>query len=92
MKKETYLIGEIGQNHNGSMDIARQIIDVVAKPVVDNLFGNERKRMNAVKLTRRDLREELTQSAMDKPYVNANSFGKTYGEHRAFLEIGRAHV
>ena len=87
MKKETYLIGEIGQNHNGSMDIARQIIDVVAKPVVDNLFGNERKRMNAVKLTRRDLREELTQSAMDKPYVNANSFGKTYGEHRAFLEL-----
>lgn len=87
MKEHTYLIGEIGQNHNGSMEIARQIIDKVAEPVVDNLFGTELKRMDAVKLTKRDLNEELTRSAMSKPYDNPNSFGKTYGEHRAFLEL-----
>ena len=27
----TYIIGEIGQNHNGSVDIAKLIIDVVAR-------------------------------------------------------------
>ena len=87
MSDHTYIIGEIGQNHNGSVDIARQIIDVVAKPVVDDLFGNDLPRMDAVKLTKRDLEEELTQSAMKRPYDNANSFGRTYGEHRAFLEL-----
>ena len=43
--------------------------------------------MDAVKLTKRDLKEELSVSAMSKPYDNPNSFGKTYGEHRAFLEL-----
>lgn len=87
MIPRTYIIGEIGQNHNGSMDIARQIIDKVAEPVVDNLFGTDLKRMDAVKLTKRDLNEELTKSAMMRPYDNINSFGKTYGEHRAVLEL-----
>jgi sialic acid synthase len=85
--KPTYLVGEIGQNHNGSVDIAKQIIDKVAEPVIDELFGNELKPMDAIKLTKRDLKEELSRSAMLRPYNNPNSFGKTYGEHRAFLEL-----
>ncbi len=85
--KSTYIVGEIGQNHNGSVDIAKQIIDYVAQPVVDKLFNEELKPMDAVKLTKRDLNEELSVSAMNKPYDNPNSFGKTYGEHRAFLEL-----
>ena len=32
--KSTYIIGEIGQNHNGSVDIAKQIIDIIAQPVI----------------------------------------------------------
>ncbi len=87
MKNSTYIIGEIGQNHNGSVNIALQLIDAVAQPVVDNLFGEKLKPMDAIKLTRRDLKEELSASAMMKPYDNPNSFGKTYGEHRAFLEL-----
>jgi 3-deoxy-D-glycero-D-galacto-nononate 9-phosphate synthase len=83
----TYLIGEIGQNHNGSVDIAKKIIDKVAQPVIDELFGIELKPVNAIKLTKRDLSEELSKSAMLRPYNNPNSFGKTYGEHRAFLEL-----
>ncbi len=83
----TYIIGEIGQNHNGSVAIAKQIIDAVARPVKEELFGLTLKPMNAVKLTKRDLNEELSASQMNKPYENANSFGKTYGEHRAFLEL-----
>lgn len=83
----TYLIGEIGQNHNGSPEIARQLIDMVSQPVVDKLFGTRLQPMDAVKLTKRDLAEELSASAMTRLYNNPHSFGKTYGEHRAFLEL-----
>lgn len=43
--------------------------------------------MDAVKLTKRDLNEELSASQMAAPYNSPHSFGKTYGEHRAFLEL-----
>ncbi|WOD45044.1 N-acetylneuraminate synthase family protein [Hwangdonia lutea] len=83
----TYIIGEIGQNHNGSVDIAKLIIDVVSRPIHDKLFNKELKVMDAVKLTKRDLSQELSSSQMQNPYNTPNSFGKTYGEHRAFLEL-----
>jgi len=86
----TYIIGEIGQNHNGSVEIAKQIIDLVAKPVREELFGLDLKTMNAVKLTKRDLSQELSATAMQMPYNSPHSFGKTYGEHRAFLELSDA--
>lgn len=85
--KKVYVIGEIGQNHNGSVDIAKLIIDVVARPVIDNQFGTELRIMDAVKLTKRDLKAELSDTAMKKEYNSVNSFGKTYGEHRAKLEL-----
>jgi sialic acid synthase len=87
MTKSTYIIGEIGQNHNGDVAIAKKLIDVVTEPVIDKLFGQKLKPMDAVKMTRRDLTEELSASEMHRPYNNLNSFGKTYGEHRAFLEL-----
>lgn len=83
----TYIIGEIGQNHNGSVDIAKLIVDAVAHPVKEELFGYELKRMDAVKLTKRDLKQELSASQMAAPYNNSNSFGATYGEHREKLEL-----
>ena len=86
-KGETYIIGEIGQNHNGSVDIAKLIVELVARPVHEDVFNLDLKPMNAVKMTRRDLDEELTPTQMARPYVNNNSFGATYGEHRAFLEL-----
>lgn len=83
----TYIIGEIGQNHNGSVDIAKLIIDLVKKPVVDDLFGTNLKGIDAVKLTKRDLDYELTDSARSRIYDSPNSFGHTYGEHREALEL-----
>ncbi len=83
----TYIIGEIGQNHNGSVDIAKLIVELVARPVHEELFDLDLKPMNAVKMTKRDLNEELAISQMNRIYDNPNSFGKTYGEHRAFLEL-----
>ncbi len=83
----TYIIGEIGQNHNGSVDIAKLIIDAAARPVKDDLFQMELPRMDAVKLTKRDLNQELSASQMNREYNSPHSFGKTYGEHRQKLEL-----
>ena len=85
--KETYIIGEIGQNHNGSVDLANLIVDLVSRPIKEEAFGLTLKPMNAVKMTKRDLKEELSDSQMNRIYDSPNSFGRTYGEHRAFLEL-----
>lgn len=84
---KTYIIGEIGQNHNGSVDIAKLLVELVARPVHEEVFNLDLEPMNAVKMTKRDLNEELSTSQMSRPYINPNSFGKTYGEHRAALEL-----
>lgn len=86
-KGETYIIGEIGQNHNGSVDIAKLIVELVSRPIKEELFGIDLRPINAVKLTKRDLSEELTTTQMNRVYNNPNSFGRTYGEHRAALEL-----
>lgn len=83
----TYIIGEIGQNHNGSVDIAKLIVDLVSRSVREEVFNLDLRPMDAVKLTKRDLKEELTDSQMNRLYDSPHSFGKTYGEHRAFLEL-----
>lgn len=84
---KTYIIGEIGQNHNGSVDIAKLIVELVSRPITEDLFGIELMPIDAVKLTKRDLKYELSSSMMEKPYMGPNSFGKTYGEHRKVLEL-----
>lgn len=83
----TYIIGEIGQNHNGSVDVAKLIVELIARPVQEECFGIQLKPMDAVKMTKRDLDHELSDSQMNRIYDSPNSFGRTYGEHRAFLEL-----
>jgi len=85
--KHTYIIGEIGQNHNGSVDIAKLIVDLVCRPIKEEVFNLDLAPIDAVKLTKRDLNEELSASQMNRIYDSPNSFGRTYGEHRAFLEL-----
>ncbi len=82
-----YIIGEIGQNHNGSVDYAKLLIEVAARPVVDQLFGEKLCGMDAIKLTKRDLKQELSVSQMNRLYKTTHSFGKTYGKHREALEL-----
>ena len=72
----TYIIAEIGQNHNGSIDLAKKLIDM-----------SKRCGASAVKFQKRDIPSELTKEAFDCVYDNPNSFGRTYGEHRMFLEL-----
>ena len=84
--KHTYIIGEIGQNHNGSIDIAKLIMDCAVRRVGDEIHS-DCKGIDAIKFTKRDLNAELSQFEMNKPYNSPHSFGKTYGEHRAVLEL-----
>ncbi|MCG8332866.1 MAG: N-acetylneuraminate synthase family protein [Chitinophagales bacterium] len=72
----TFVIAEIGQNHNGSMENAKKLIDMAVRCGA-----------NAVKFQKRDIPSELTQEAFDKVYDSPNSFARTYGEHRMFLEL-----
>jgi sialic acid synthase len=75
---QCYVIAEIGHNHQGSLDRARELFKEA------KLAG-----AHAVKLQKRYNRGLYTRAAYDKPYDNENSFGATYGEHREFLEFER---
>jgi sialic acid synthase len=71
-----YVIAEIGHNHQGSLQKAR------------DLFREAKAAgAHAVKLQKRDNRGLYTRAAYNKSYDNENSFGSTYGEHREFLEF-----
>jgi len=85
--EHTYIIGEVGQNHNGDVNIARKLIDIAAMPIYDFFSGEQLPGLDAVKLTKRDLSEELTEEAGKRPYLSPHSFGATYLEHRKALEL-----
>lgn len=71
-----YVIAEIGHNHQGSLDRAKDLLRAAADCGVD-----------AVKVQKRANRSLYTRVLYDAPYDNENSFGATYGEHREALEL-----
>lgn len=77
-EKKSLLIAEAGCNHMGRMDIARDLIVVAAKYC----------KADVIKFQKRCNRELLTPEQYNAPHPNPkNSYGKTYGEHREFLEF-----
>lgn len=82
-----FVVAEIGQNHNGDVELAKKLIELAAMPVFDKFNQRMLQGVNAVKLTKRDMDFELTREAFDRPYDSPNSFGATYGEHRRKLEL-----
>jgi len=69
--REIYYIAEIGQNHNGSLETAKYMVDL--------LVGSG---VKAIKTAKRDV-----SIYKDTPYINEHSYGKTYREHREALEL-----
>ena len=71
-----FVVAEIGNNHQGSVDVAKRMIDEAAAAGVQ-----------AVKFQKRDCEALLTRAGRETPYGGRNSFGSTYGEHRQALEL-----
>ena len=72
------IIAEIGCNHKGDMNIAKQLITVAAK------YCNA----DVVKFQKRSNKELLTPEQYNTPHpVPENSYGPTYGLHREALEF-----
>lgn len=79
--EKPFVIAEAGCNHMGRMDIAKQLIAVAADFC----------KADAIKFQKRCPRELLTPEQYNAPHPNPiNSYGKTYGEHREFLEFTAA--
>ena len=73
------LIAEIGCNHKGDINIAKELILLAKQSGAD-----------VVKFQKRNNRELLPEEQYNSPHPNPiNSYGKTYGEHREFLEFSK---
>jgi len=71
------VISEIGCNHKGDIDIAKELIKMSKEAGAD-----------IAKFQKRNNKELLTDSQYNEPHPNPiNSYGSTYGEHREFLEF-----
>ena len=78
------IIAEIGCNHKGDMAIAHKMIKLLGT----FKLLNENSYIDIVKFQKRTNKELLTPEEYNAPHPNpANSYGKTYGEHREFLEF-----
>lgn len=76
--QEPKIIAEIGCNHKGDMEIAKEMIHMA------KIFC----KADVAKFQKRTNKELLTAEEYNAPHPNiANSYGATYGEHREFLEF-----
>lgn len=73
---KTFIIAEIGINHNGSIDIAKQLIDVAVSAGCD-----------AVKFQKRTVEEVYSPEELDKP--RESPFGTTNRQQKNGLEFGK---
>ncbi len=74
---ECFVIAEIGNNHQGNV-----------KKCLDMILAAKNSGASAVKLQKRNNKELFTKEFYNSNYDNINSFGKSYGKHRDFLELG----
>ncbi len=77
-KSPVKVIAEIGCNHKGDMEIAKELIRVAAHVC----------KADVAKFQKRHNRELLTPAQYGIPHpVPGNAYGDTYGAHREFLEF-----
>ncbi|KAH8247369.1 hypothetical protein KR038_002972 [Drosophila bunnanda] len=73
-----YIIAEIGQNHQGSLATAKKMISEAKKAGC-----------HCVKFQKSDLPAKFTRSALEREYISDHAWGKTYGEHKEYLEFSK---
>jgi len=73
---EPFVIAEVGQNHQGDLDIARKYIKVFADTGVD-----------AIKFQTRNNKNLFSECAYNKEYNSESAFADIYGLHREILEL-----
>lgn len=73
-----WIIAEIGNNHNGSVNLCKTLIQRAKQNGAD-----------AVKLQKRCPERLFTKRLFNSPYPGDNSFGPTYGTHRKALEFDK---
>ncbi|CAG0896634.1 unnamed protein product [Cyprideis torosa] len=74
-----FVIAEIGQNHQGDIEIAKELIKVAKDAGA-----------NCVKFQKKNVNLGWTKDVLDRPYMGANSWGPTYREHKQHLEFDTA--
>ena len=78
MYKKPVIIAEVGCNHMGDFNIAKEFIEMA------HIFC----KVDWVKFQKRNPKECLTEEQYNSPHPTEwHSYGKTYGEHREFLEF-----
>lgn len=73
---EPFVIAEVGQNHNGDLDLAREYIRIFA-------FEGA----HAVKFQTRNNKYLFSRDAYEASYNSDNAFADSYGAHREKLEL-----
>jgi sialic acid synthase len=76
-----FIIAEIGNNHNGDIQIAKKLIQNAKDIGID-----------AVKFQVKDIESSFSKELLDGPYTGQNSFGKTYREHKEALEFSEEQL
>uniref|UniRef100_UPI0037E740BD N-acetylneuraminic acid synthase a n=1 Tax=Semicossyphus pulcher TaxID=241346 RepID=UPI0037E740BD len=71
-----FIIAEIGQNHQGDIEIAKKMIKMAKECGAD-----------CAKFQKSELDYKFNKKALERPYTTKNSWGKTYGEHKRHLEF-----
>ena len=76
MNNKVNIIAEIGINHQGNLDLMKDMMIAAKGCGVDY-----------VKSQKREPKVCLTKEQYKRPYDSPHSFGKTYGEHKENLEL-----
>uniref|UniRef100_A0A3Q3ESK4 N-acetylneuraminate-9-phosphate synthase n=1 Tax=Labrus bergylta TaxID=56723 RepID=A0A3Q3ESK4_9LABR len=71
-----FIIAEIGQNHQGDIEIAKKMIQMAKDCGAD-----------CAKFQKSELEHKFNKKALERKYETKNSWGKTYGEHKRHLEF-----
>jgi len=80
-KDDVFVIAEVGQNHQGSLEKALEYIRIFAFEGAD-----------AIKFQTRDNKFLFDRNSYKAAYDSENAFASTYGEHRECLELTKDDV